>query len=91
MPILCPFFRLFVLGDLEQYGISTWLEPTFAHVLVDLLTGVINRIGGQQLTVQPDLVSIDATDSYAIRLAKYIKDILESSEEQLDKDNLDST
>ena len=63
LPILSPYFGLFVLSNFDQYGIHAFLELSARNVLIDLHSGVIDVVRGQEFTVEPYLVAVDAAQS----------------------------
>ena len=60
---LSPSFLLFVLAYFDQDAIDSGLELDRRDVLIDLHPGVVDLIGDDQLSVDPDFLSVDAPDA----------------------------
>ena len=60
---MCPSFLLLILTNLDQDLVDAGFKLDGSDVLVDLHAGVIDFVGDNQFSIDPDLLSIDAPDS----------------------------
>ena len=66
---LSPSVFLLILTNLDQYLIRSGFEFDRSDILVDLHAGVVDLVGDDQFPIDPNFLSIDATDS---KLASHI-------------------
>ena len=62
-PVLGPRFRLLVLADLKKDDVGALLELAGSHILIDASAGMVDMVRCKLLSVEPDLIGIDAAQS----------------------------